>query len=210
MRRKAVEICQDHCRKVLDATRELPLLFTLYKDRKFDELRDIYGRIVRCEEEAAELKRTLMIELTRVGALLHSREDFLRLAVTCTEIADYAGGIAYRMLEMAREGWKARGDILDELSQLAERVLDAVMRLRETVYALSYDASKTDERARGVEDAEADVDRLYRKVELDIVKSGMDFPVVLTLGNIASHLERIADLAEDAADAVRILSLAAF
>jgi len=85
-----------------------------------------------------------------------------------------------------------------------------VIKLRETIYSLSFNAEKTAELAKEVEVAESVVDSVYRKLDLKIIESGIKISMVLVLRDIANFLEEIADLAEDAADAARILSLSAF
>lgn len=151
-----------------------------------------------------------MAELTEAGAILLSRENFLRLIATCSEISDYAGGIATRMAEVAARKWKPDKKILDKLTKLSEASLTSVVKLRETVYLLSFDAERTSEMAKEVEVAESVVDSLYRKLDFEIAESNMKIPMILVLRDVAGFLEEIADKAEDAADAARALSLSAF
>lgn len=210
IRRRMLDICQDHVRKVLEATRELPLIISSYQKGNSSEVQEHCNKVAMLEEAVVELKRTLMTELTEAGALLLSREDFLRLAATVSEIADFAGGIAFRIAELSSRRWEAKKDVTDDLLKLSEATLDAVTRLRETILSLSYSTSRTNELAKNVESAEVIVDTLYRKVDLRIAASDMKMPLILILRDVASFLEQIADKAEDAADAARILSLSAF
>jgi uncharacterized protein Yka (UPF0111/DUF47 family) len=62
------------------------------------------------------------------------------------------------------------------------------------------------EKAKDVEIAERNVDAIYRDLEIKLLTSKMDFPALVLLRDIARLLEDSADKAEDAADAVRILS----
>lgn len=210
IRRRMFDICQDHVRKVVDVGREILLLLTSYQNNTPKEVENHYNNIIKLEEEAMELKRTLMTELTAAGAILISREDFLRLAAISSEIADYAGGIAFRIAEMARHKWKVDKEVLKDLITLAEATFNTVTRLRETFLSLSYTATRTNELAKNVEAAEHLVDTLYRKIDIKIIASEMKIPVILILRDVAQFLEEMADKAEDAADAARILSLSAF
>ena len=157
-----------------------------------------------------DLKRTLMTELTAAGAILISREDFLRLAAISSEIADYAGGIAFRIAAMSSHKWKVDKEILKDLVNLAEATFNTVTRLRETFLSLSYTAARTHELAKNVEAAEHVVDTIYRKIDLKIIGSEMKISAILILRDVAQFLEEMADKSEDAADAARILSLSAF
>ncbi len=210
IRRRMLDILQDHARKVLEAVRELSPLLSSYLKSIHKEVDEHYNNIARLEQEAETLKRTLMTELSEAGAILLSREDFLRLAAISSEIVDYAGGIAFRVAEMSSRKWEADREILQDLIKLAEATLDTVVRLREVVLSLSYTTSRTIELAKNVEAAEHIVDTMYRKVDLSIIGSKMKIPIMLILRDIAQFLEQIADKAEDAADAARILSLSAF
>lgn len=151
-----------------------------------------------------------MSELSEAGAILLSREDFLRLAAISSEIVDYAGGIAFRVAEVSSRNWKADRQVLQDLTNLAEATLNTVTRLREIILSLTYTTSRTNELAKNVEASERIVDTMYRKIDLAIIGSKMKIPIILILRDIAQFLEEIADKAEDAADAARILSLSAF
>ena len=210
LRRRMVDICQDHVRKVLEAVRELPLLISSCLRNSLPEINDHYNRVTKLEEEATNLKRVLTRELTEAGAILLSREDFLRLVALNNEIADAAGGVAFRLAEIYNRGWKLDKKIMDGIAKLADAVLDATTRLRETILSLSYTTSKTAELAKNVEAAERIVDAVYRKVDLLIISSNMKMPLILITRDITQLLEEMADKAEDAADAACVLALSAF
>ena len=61
-------------------------------------------------------------------------------------------------------------------------------------------------KAREVEAAERIVDDLYRGLELKILNSKLEFPVMLLLRDVIQLLEDTADKAEDASDAARVLA----
>jgi len=97
-------------------------------------------------------------------------------------------------------------DIKKDLMGLSEAVLEAVLKLRETMMVLSYGSAKTLEKAKDVEIAERVVDELYRKIEIKLLNYKIEFPAFILLRDITQLLEDSADKAEDAADAARILS----
>jgi len=210
LRRRIIDICQDHARKVLDATRELPSLLDAFGRDDEVSIREHVSKVQKIEEEANELKRVLMTELTEAGAILLSREDFLRLVATSNEMVDSCGAIAFRISELKSLEWKADKDIVSDLVKLSEASLNVITRLRETIFSLSFSAQRTAELARNVDSAEEIVDVMYRKVDLKIVSSNMKIPLIFILRDIAFSLEDMADRAEDVADAARILSLSAF
>ena len=144
-------------------------------------------------------------ELAEIGAILMSREDFLRFTNLTSEIADFCEGIAFRLVEIMEKGWKVSTDIKDGLTKLSSAMFETVSKLRETAMTLNYDSSKTLEKAREVEISERVTDDLYRELEVKIVNSQMDIPALLLLRDVAQMFEDAADKAEDASDTARML-----
>ena len=97
-------------------------------------------------------------------------------------------------------------DIKKDLLKLSEGAFEGVLKLRETVMVLNYGSTKTMEKAKEVEVAERVVDGIYRDLEIKLLTSKIDIPALILLRDILQLLEDSADKAEDAADAVRILS----
>jgi len=87
-------------------------------------------------------------------------------------------------------------------------MFETIYKLRETAMTLSYGSSKTSEKAREVEAAERAVDDLYRELEVKILNSHLEIPVLLLLRDVLQLMEDAADKAEDASDAARILAFA--
>jgi uncharacterized protein Yka (UPF0111/DUF47 family) len=135
-----------------------------------------------------------------------SREDFLRFTNLTSEIADFCEGIGFRLLEIMERNWKVPPDIKTGLVDLSNAVFETVSKLRETAMTLSYGSEKSLAKAKEVEAAERTVDDLYRKLELNILNSKLEFPVMLILRDVVQLLEDTADKAEDASDAARILA----
>ncbi len=207
IRRRVLDICQDQARKVLEAVREAALLVDNYGKTKRKELKERYLKIRSLEQEAVELKRTLTKELAEAGALLMSREDILRVAIHTKSIADYAEAVAARIVSTEELGWKIDRKILRGLVELSQASLETVTRLREIILTLSLGPSKTMDLLKSVEKSEAHVDDLYRKLEIEILKSSMDVPTMLVVRDIAFRFEEMADMTLEAADDARILSL---
>lgn len=206
VKRRALEVCQDHLRKVLDATRKVPQIIDSFIKNDKETARKLFDEIRSSEDEVDRARRLVSQELAEIGAILFSREDFLRFANLTSEIADFSEGIAFRLVELMEHNWNVPGDIKKELLKLSEAVLDTVNRLRETMMVLSYGSTKTMEKAKDVEVAERVVDEIYRELEIKLISSKLEFPAMILLRDVLQLLEDSADKAEDAADAARILS----
>jgi predicted phosphate transport protein (TIGR00153 family) len=206
VKRRALSVCQDHLRKVLDLTRKVPQLIEVFVKNDKQKARELYGEIRNGEEEVDRARRLVSQELAEIGAILLSREDFLRFTNLTSEIADFSEGIAFRLIEIANHSWNVPMDIKKDLLRLSEGVFETALKLRETVMVLNYGASKTMEKAKDVEIAERKVDVIYRELEIKLLCSKMDFPAMVLLRDVTKLLEDSADKAEDATDAARILS----
>jgi len=208
VKRRALTICQDHLRKVMEITRKVPQLVDSFVKGDKTSVRRLYTEIRKAEEEVDIARRTVAQELAEIGAILISREDFLRFTNLASEIADFCEGIAFRLLEIMDRGWKVPADIKKGLAKLTDAMFDTVSKLRETAMTLNYGAAKASEKAREVEVAERVVDDLYRELEVKILNSEIEIPTLLLIRDVIQLLEDSADKAEDASDAARILVFA--
>jgi len=208
VKRRALNVCQDHLRKVLEITRKVPQIVDSFAKGDKNAARQLLVEIRKSEEEVDTARRTVSHELASIGAILISREDFLRFSNLTSEIADFCEGIAFRLVEILEKNWQVPKEIKEGLLKLSESVFETVSKLRETAMTLSYGSTKTLEKAREVEVAEQAVDDLYRELEIKIISSRMEIPVLLLLRDVIQLLEDAADKAEDASDAARVLSFA--
>ena len=206
VKRRALSVCRDHLRKVLDLARIVPQTIDCFIKKDKEKVRQLFNEIRSREDEVDEARRLVSRELAEIGAILLSREDFLRFTNLTSEIADFCEGIAFRLLEIMEHDWSVPMDIKEGLLKLSEAVLETVLRLRETMMVLSYGPAKAMEKAKEVEIAERIVDELYRELEIKLLSSKLDFPALILLRDVLQLLEDSADKAEDAADAARILS----
>ena len=207
VKRRALNVCQDHLRKVLDLTRKVPQLVDYFMRNDKEHARTLFNEIRSGEDEVDKARRLVSQELAEIGAILISREDFLRFTNLTSEIADFSEGIAFRLVEIMEHNWSVPSDIKKDLLKLSEAVLETVLRLRETMMVLSYGSGKAMEKAKDVEIAERAVDEVYRELEIKLLSSKIDFPALILLRDVLQLLEDSADKCEDAADAARILSL---
>ena len=207
MKRRALNACQDNLRKVVDVSRKIPQLVEYFASGDKDNVRKLFSEIKTGEEEVVKARRMVNQELAEIGAILYAREDFLRFTNLTSEIADFSEGIAYYLVEIMEHNWQIPPEIKKDLLKLSLAVLDATLKLRETMMVLNYGSQKTLERAKDVEIAERIVDDQYRALAIKILTAKLDTPVLLLLRDVLQLLENSADKAEDAADAARMVSM---
>lgn len=208
VKRRALSVCQDHLRKVLEITRKVPQIVDCFVNDDKTTARQVFVEIRKAEEEVDKARRVVSEELAQIGAILINREDFLRFTNLTSEISDFCEGIAFWLLSIMERGWKVPVSIKKDLAKVAEATLETVIKLRETAITLSYGSTKTLEKAKEVEIAERVVDEVYRELQVKIINSDLRIPVMLLLRDVNQLLENAADKAEDASDAARILSFA--
>jgi len=208
-KREALQMCQDLVRYSSDAMRSLHRMLTIYGQAKGDEVKSVFGEVTGAKEKSLSIKRDLSNELITAGAILLSREDFLRLAVPLTEIADLSEGVAYRLMDLLERKSHISNILLGKMIQLSEGVLDCVLKLREVMLSLNFNTERVETLATEVEMTERKVDDMYRSVVLSIIFSNSAIPTILVLKDMADMLEEISDKAEDATDSARILALSA-
>ena len=207
VKRKALDVSRDHLREVVDISRKISQLVTVFVNGDKNLAQELFADIKTAQNDVDAARRNVSRELAEIGAILMSREDFLRFTNLTSEIADYCEGIAFRLLQIMERGWKVPKEIKEDLITLSDAVFDTISKLRETVMTLNYGTAKALEKTREVEAAERVVDEIYRQLEVNIIDSKMEFPPMFLLWTVVQHLEDAADKAKAASDAARILAL---
>ncbi|MGD9130902.1 MAG: DUF47 family protein [Candidatus Bathyarchaeota archaeon] len=207
VKRKALDVSRDHLREVVDISRKISQLVSVFVKGDKNLAEELFADIKRAQNGVDTARRNVSRELAEIGAILMSREDFLRFTNLTNDIADYCEGIGFRLLQIMKREWNVPTQIKDDLIKLSDAVFDTIFKLRETVMTLNYGTAKALEKAREVEAAERVVDDIYRQLEVDIIDSKMDLPPMFLLWTVVQHLEDAADKAKDASDAARILAL---
>jgi len=208
VKRRALSICQDHVRKVLEVSRRVTGMVDSFVKGDRESARQAFAEIRKLEEEVDDARRAVAQELAEIGGLLSNREDFLRFIDQANEIADFYEGIGFRLLEIMGRGWEVSPELKKGLTELSDGVFEAVTKLRETTMTLNYSSAKALEKAKEVEVAERRVDDLYRELEMKVLNSKMEIPLLLLIRDVIQMLEDVSDKAEDASDAARILAFA--
>jgi predicted phosphate transport protein (TIGR00153 family) len=207
VKRKALDVSRDHLREVVDISRKISQLVSVFVNGDKKLAQELFSDIKKAQNGVDAARRNVSRELAEIGAILMSREDFLRFTNLTSDIADYCEGIGFRLLQIMERGWNVPKQIKEDLIRLSDAVFDTIFKLRETVMTLNYGTAKALEKAREVDVAERVVDDIYRQLEVDVIDSKMEFPPMFLLWTVVQHLEDAADKAKAASDAARILAL---
>ena len=207
VKRKALDVSRDHLREVVDISRKISQLISVFVSGDKTSAQELFDDIKKHQNNVDVAQRNVSRELADIGAILMSREDFLRFTNLTSDIADYCEGIAFRLLQIMERGWSVPKQIKEDLIMLSDAVFDTISKLRETMMTLNYGTAIALEKAREVDSAERIVDDIYRQLEVDIIAGKMDLPPMFLLWTVVQHLEDAADKAKDASDVARILAL---
>jgi len=207
IRRRMLNICNDHGRKVVDVTRELAEMLDSLIEGQQKEARVHYQKMLEMIEEADKLKTTLLREVASMGSLLISREDFLRLIFQVSEIADNAEGVGFRLNGIMTKKWKVDKKQMKAIASLMGLVLEEMVKIRETVMSLNLNPEKALVLSRSVEEVERKIDLQYRSLDLDVLDSKMPIQSMLILRDIVQHLEDMADIGLGVVDLVRVIAV---
>ncbi|MCD6341264.1 MAG: DUF47 family protein [Thaumarchaeota archaeon] len=204
-------LIQDQVRVVLEGYKMLlDMLENFVNGAKPQVLDEIYQRILKNDENAKEKGRTVEAEISNVGALLSSRENFVRLTTTIDRIADTAEGAAFRILSLSKMKTKIGKNIKRLFMELGESVLSTLVAMREALLATTLNSSTLYDKIKETELNEKKTDELYRTLDLELLKSDLKIAQLLLCREVAEMIEDISDNAERIADILRALSVAAF
>jgi len=202
--RKALDMYQDHIRKVVTAVKELSLMVEDWINNEWESIEQRLEKISSMEKEADEIKRALLDEVSKAATLIQ-REDLMRLSLIADEIADYADATSFRLSHLC--DWRPQGKLADMFRELIEWVVKSVEKLREAIFMLPQNVEKAIKIAEEVDESERKVDALQRSIVHMLYNLDISAKTLIKVIDFVRHIEEIADIAEDAADAVRIIAV---
>lgn len=205
--RNILMMCQDHARLVVEIYRKvLVMIDNLVKHensgmgRRIEEIQKIRG-------EAIDIKRNILKELHASGNLLFNREDLYRLITKQSEVIDHAESVGVRLAAIGERNWKISSQVGVGLADMADAAFDALVKLRESLISLGFNSERSLALAGELDELERKVDLLYRGLDISIITSKIDLPLILTLRDVSMKLEEMIDAAVEEADLIRILAL---
>jgi len=207
IKRRILDVCQNQARTIVDIMRELALMVDSVAEKKPRATKTHYEGMLKLITDNDKLRTTLLEEVASAGALLTSREEFLRLMFCMTTIADYAEALGFRLMGATDRNWKMDTKYMASLSEILSLVLSEVTRMKETLHSLAFDPDKAVELSKSVEDLERKIDINSRNLDFEILSSKLPLQEILLLRDIVGRAEEIADLGVDVVDLIRVIAL---
>jgi predicted phosphate transport protein (TIGR00153 family) len=205
--RKSIDLLTDHARKVQDSVRMLVSAFDNFLSLKIADLKSDYQKISVLEEEADDIKRELIEQLTKSAPTFLYREDFLRLVAKVDEVAELAQSISRQVVRLAENKWVLQPSIGDGLKSMSAEVLTTYERLRDAIMALSMNPRRAIQQVGKVHEEESKVDNIYHDLDFKALMEVKKIERLLVYRDLLGLLEHMTDIIEDASDDLRVLAL---
>jgi uncharacterized protein Yka (UPF0111/DUF47 family) len=165
------------------------------------------AEIEKIQMNSLEIKRNIMKELHESGSVLFNREDLYRLISEASEIIDLIEAIGVRLSAIGENNWVIPSNIGVGLVNMADAAFDTLVKMRESLISLGFNSERSIQLTSEVDEGERRVDSVYRKLDLDIITSNIDLPLIFVLRDVVTRLEEMVDRTADEADLIRILAL---
>ena len=200
-------MCQDHARLVVEIYRRVLVMIDNLVKHEHGGMKERIDEVQKIRSEAIDIKRGIMKELHSSGTLLFNREDLYRLITKQSVVIDNAESVGARLENIGEKNWKIPSQIGVGLADMADAAFDALVKLRESLISLGFNSERSLALAGELDELERKVDVLYRSLDLSIMTSQVELPLILTLRDVAMKLEEMVDAAVEEADLIRILAL---
>jgi uncharacterized protein Yka (UPF0111/DUF47 family) len=203
-----LNLIQDQVRVVLDGYRLLlDMLEQFLRGEQASAIEEFYQKILRNDEKAKEMNRLVEEEISKVGAILTSRENFVRLTLEVDRIADITEGAAFRIMNLSRMKTKLGKETCKPFLTLGEAVLATLNSMRQALLATTLNSSSLAEKIAETEANEKKADDIYRQLDLELLKSNLHIAQLLLCREVAEMIEDVSDHAERVADILRTLTI---
>ncbi len=205
--RNLLMIYQDHARLVVEIYRKVLVMIDILVKDEAGDMHEVLNEIERIQLESIKIKRNIMKELHESASMLFNREDLYRLISKAGEVIDLVESIGVRLWAIKERKWKIPEKVAEGLVEMADASFETLTKLRESLISLGFNSERSVRLTREVDVCERKVDKLHRKLDIDIVTSKVDLPLILTLRDVSTKLEEMVDTAAEEADLIRILAL---
>ncbi|NHI91262.1 MAG: DUF47 family protein [Candidatus Lokiarchaeota archaeon] len=204
---KIIKKTRAHAKKVYDTINEFKNVIVSIKNKKFDKVRLGVKRIDDIEHECDDIRRDILIELSKGELSPSIREDLAHLVKRLDDIANHANAASRRLILI--DNLEVLLPVSDKLVEMMEITILAVEKARLLVdELLKEDSQLIIEMVNEVGVLEHKVDNINYVIKRDLQK--IDYknisPFTATLVHeMVNRMESISDSAEDVADLIRLL-----
>ncbi|MEX2681954.1 MAG: DUF47 domain-containing protein [Candidatus Sigynarchaeota archaeon] len=209
---RIMQVALDHARKVKEAGQALAQCVEAWVKGNIDESKQKYQQLVEIEAEADKDKNMLTTQLAEVKALgLLEREMDPSLILRSDNLIDWAEGTGQRLMNCS---WrKLPKTVADKAIELADIIMQALALHRDAFFALNDNPDRVLKVCNDIDLTERKSDVLFRELQKILYSDDLkdvDLRKILPFLDAMEHLEDIGDIAEQVADALKLLSIAKY
>ena len=206
---KIIKKTRMHAKKVHDTILELKEVIIAINKKDFEKVRLGVKRIDDIENECDDIRREVLVELSKGELAPSIREDLAHLIKRLDDIANHANAFGRRLNLI--ENLDILFPISEKMIEMVDVTLVAVEKVRILVdELLKEESTQIVELVQEVGKLEHDVDILNYALKRDLQKIDATNISPFTANIIyemINRLESISDSAEDVADLIRLLYL---
>ncbi len=198
---------RDHAKKVYDCNFELNNLVSLLLQGKEKEAPKLIKRINEIENECDDIRRNIMIDLTKGELSPSVREDLAHLVKRLDSVANNANATAKRLGLLT---YDVLAPIADEIKKMSQITLDCVKLLQNTIdLQMGHAVDKVIESVNEINRLEHEVDVLNYAVKQKLITIRPEYSpyTAILLFEMVNLLENISDNAEDTADFIKMINV---
>ncbi len=202
--RKILDIALDHVRKIEETVLEMAESVDAWVSNDNERFISALDKVKVLEGEADKLKRQIFRRIS--GAMIETREDLLRLVFKIDSIGEYAEGASF-YLEFIK-AWRPPKRIASMIDSMLKKVINCVSNLKNAVRALGSNVSHAIQLANQIDAIETEVDDIFRSLTIELYHlDELEPKFLMEVRDFIERIETIADITEDASDAIRILAI---
>lgn len=205
--RNLLMMCQDHARLSVEIYRKVLVMIDALVKGESGGMRKTLDDVERIHRESRDIKRSIMKELHESGSILFNREDLYRLVSKAGEVNDFIEATGVRLWAIGERGWRIPSNLGVGLVEMADAAFETLVKLRESLISLGFNSERSLQLTGEVDEGERRVDSIHRRLDMDIVTSNAELPLILILRDVSTHIEEMVDIAAAEADLIRILAL---
>jgi predicted phosphate transport protein (TIGR00153 family) len=203
-----LEMVKDHLELTQQAVISLYKMVEVAAESNQEEGSVIFKDISRFEQEADDLRRKMVVELTEVEMFPEERDDLMELVRAVDWIADWSkeAGRILRIIPFEKSPYSIKTATLN----MVKANVDCVKVLIISINTLPENPSNALSLADKVEMLEETIDDLYGEVRLHFAKEELQqFKTgeLILMNEFFDALETVADWCENTADIVRAIAV---
>ncbi|NVM04997.1 MAG: TIGR00153 family protein [Candidatus Helarchaeota archaeon] len=204
---KIIKGTRSHSKKVYDCAFELNNIVKLLCNNNIEEVPKLVKKISDLENEADEIRRTIMLDLTKGELTPGIREDLAHLVKRLDSVANNTNATARRLSLLTAD---VITPICKELKEMSKLTLKCVKVLDQTIgKQLGGSSPKIFESIAKINQLEHEVDQINMQIKKKLLTLEQTFSpfIACTIYEMINVFENITDNAEETAEFIKVINV---